>query len=191
MDTSKGKCIVISAPSGAGKTSIVHYLLQQDLGLSFSVSACSRNPRKNEQNGVDYYFLSVNEFKSKIKNNEFVEWEEVYPNNFYGTLKSEIIKIWNQGKTVIFDVDVFGGMNLKEQFHENALSIFICPPSLQILEERLRSRSTESEEKIQTRMHKAKEEMKMANRFDNILENNDLENTCMQAKELVESFLKQ
>jgi guanylate kinase len=184
------KCVIFSAPSGAGKTTIVHHLLKQNLGLSFSISACSRIPRENEIDGKDYYFYSVDQFKQKIENQEFLEWEEVYSNNFYGTLKSEIERIWNENKTVIFDVDVIGGLNLKRIFKEQALAIFVQPPSIEILEQRLRDRSTESEEKILIRMKKAKEELQKAEQFDVVLINNELEKACLEAEKMVRSFIR-
>lgn len=187
---SKGKCIIFSAPSGAGKTTIVHHLLTRDLGLEFSVSACSREPRPNEIDGKDYHFLGVDEFKKEIKNDAFVEWEEVYSNNFYGTLKSEMERIWSQGKTVIFDVDVIGGLNLKKQFMEDALAIFVKPPSYEVLEARLRARSTESEEKISQRMEKAAKELAFAKEFDIILINDNLDDACNMAANHVTEFLK-
>lgn len=187
---SKGKCIIFSAPSGAGKTTIVHHLLTRNLGLEFSVSACSREPRPNEIDGKDYHFLGVEGFKEEIKNDAFVEWEEVYSNNFYGTLKSEMERIWSQGKTVIFDVDVIGGLNLKKRFMEDALAIFVKPPSYEILEERLRARSTESEEKISQRMEKAAKELAFAKEFDIILINDSLEDAFEMAAKHVTEFLK-
>jgi guanylate kinase len=183
------KCVIFSAPSGAGKTTIVHYLLNQDIGLEFSISACSRVPRENEINGKDYHFFSVEEFKAKIQQSDYIEWEEVYQNNFYGTLKSEIERIWNAGKAVIFDVDVIGGLNLKKIFKEQALAVFVKAPSIEILEERLRSRSTETEEKIQVRMSKARQEMEKAPEFDYILNNSELTQACEEAKSVVERFL--
>ncbi len=188
-DSKKGKCIIFSAPSGAGKTTIVHYLLGQSLGLEFSVSACSREPRENEIDGKDYYFLGLEGFKTQIDQEAFIEWEEVYTNNFYGTLKSEIERIWSNGKTVIFDLDVIGGLNLKRIFGEQALAIFVKPPSYEELEKRLRSRSTETEDKIQQRMNKANTELAFAPEFDVILINDDLEETCKKAKEMVFNFL--
>ncbi|MCR9171423.1 MAG: guanylate kinase [bacterium] len=185
----QGKCIIFSAPSGAGKTTIVHNLLSRDLGLEFSVSACSRDPRPNEVDGKDYYFLGVEGFKEKIESDAFVEWEEVYSNNFYGTLKSEMERIWSQGKTVIFDVDVIGGLNLKKQFQESALAIFVKPPSYEELEKRLRGRSTETEEKINQRMEKATKELAFSKEFDNVLVNDDLDVACDQAASLVREFL--
>lgn len=189
-ENKKGKCVIFSAPSGAGKTTIVHYLLEQNLGLEFSVSACSRDPRPNEVDGQDYHFLGVEGFKQKIKEDAFVEWEEVYTNNFYGTLKSEIKRIWDQGKAVIFDVDVIGGLNLKKQFQDQAFAVFVEPPSYEELEKRLRGRSTESEDKINQRMAKASKEMAFAKEFDTILVNDDLAEACKTARNLVSEFLK-
>lgn len=190
MDSKKGgKCVIFSAPSGAGKTTIVHRLLAMDLGLEFSVSACSRGPRSNEVDGKDYHFLGIEGFKQKIKEGAFVEWEEVYRDNFYGTLRSEIERIWSEGKAVIFDVDVVGGLNLKKQFQDNALAIFVQPPSYEELEKRLRFRSTETEEKINQRMEKANKELSFAKEFDYILINDDLEKAVEKAKELVVEFL--
>lgn len=188
MET-KGKCVIFSAPSGAGKTTIVHHLLQELPSLEFSVSACSREPRTGEIDGKDYYFLGIDCFKAKIEQEAFVEWEEVYTNNFYGTLKSELERIWSQGKTVIFDVDVVGGLNLKRFFGEQALAVFVQPPSFETLEHRLRYRSTESEEKIAMRLGKAKQELERAPEFDVILLNDDLNKACAEAKELVSKFI--
>ncbi len=185
----KGKCIIFSAPSGAGKTTIVHNLLRQNIGLEFSVSACSRDPRPNEIDGKDYHFLGVEGFKDKIQQNAFVEWEEVYANNFYGTLIEEIDRIWGEGKAVIFDVDVIGGLNLKKQFKEDAMAIFVQPPSYEELEKRLRGRSTESEDKINQRMEKANTELAFAPEFDVVLINDNLQEACEKAKELVVDFL--
>lgn len=184
-----GKCVIFSAPSGAGKTTIVHALLDANIGLEFSVSACSRDPRPNEVNGKDYHFLGIEGFREKIETNAFVEWEEVYTNNFYGTLRSEIERIWKNGHTVIFDVDVIGGLNLKKIFGEQALAIFVQPPSYEELEQRLRFRSTETEEKIAQRMSKAREELSYAVKFDHILVNDQLENAIDSAKELVQEFI--
>ena len=185
-----GKCVIFSAPSGAGKTTIVHSLLERlNDELEFSVSACSRDPREGEVDGKDYYFLSVESFKEKIQDDAFVEWEEVYKDNFYGTLKSEIERIWLAGKTVIFDVDVVGGLNLKKAFKHLALAVFVQPPSYEILEERLRSRSTESEEKILMRLEKAHQELDQAPLFDVILLNDTLEHACNKAEALVTEFI--
>ena len=184
-----GKCIIFSAPSGAGKTTIVRYLLEEFSELAFSISACSRDARPNETNGVDYYFLGVDGFQTKIAADEFVEWEEVYTNNFYGTLKSELTRIWSQGKTVIFDVDVIGGLNLKRYFGDNALAVFVMPPNYEALEDRLRYRSTETEEKIQMRLAKAKVELAHADQFDTIVVNDDLKTACAEAKTLIQQFI--
>ncbi len=191
MDSSEinGKCIIFSAPSGAGKTTLVHKLLESSDHYAFSVSACSREPRENERDGVDYYFIGLENFKEKISENAFVEWEEVYKDNFYGTLKSELIRIWSMGKTVVFDVDVVGGLNLKKVFKNNALAIFVNPPSMQILEQRLRGRKTESEEKIQMRISKAQIEMDRAAEFDAIIENNILEQAVEQVKAVTAEFV--
>ncbi len=190
-EKNKGKCIIFSAPSGAGKTTIVHHLLNENIGLEFSVSACSRDPRPNEVDGKDYHFLGIEGFKSKIQSDAFVEWEEVYSNNFYGTLKSEIERIWAEGKTVIFDVDVIGGLNLKKQFQDQAFAVFVKPPSYEELEKRLRGRSTETEAKINQRMEKASKELAFAEEFDYILVNDDLAEACAKAKKLVVDFIEE
>jgi len=184
-----GKLIIFSAPSGAGKTTIVHHLLKVFPQLEFSVSACSREIRKNETHGVNYYFLSVEEFKQKISNNDFIEWEEVYKDNFYGTLKVEIERIWKKGMHVIFDVDVVGGLHLKNQFGDLALAIFVMPPSIQHLEERLKTRDTETPESIARRIGKAENELKTADLFDKIIFNDKLENACAEAEEIVAEFI--
>jgi guanylate kinase len=184
-----GKCIIFSAPSGAGKTTIVQHLLQQGLGLEFSISACTRDKRGEEIHGKDYYFLSVVEFQNKIKDEAFIEWEEVYTDHFYGTLKEEIERIWADGKHVIFDVDVVGGINLKKYFGKNALSIFVMPPSLADLESRLRGRGTDSEDRIIKRLAKAKQELITADQFDRIILNKDLETAKQQAFDLINEFV--
>lgn len=184
----RNQVMIFSAPSGAGKTTIVRHLLEKFDFLEFSVSATSRSPRGKEQDGIDYYFLSVDEFKKRVKNNEFVEYEEVYPGSFYGTLKSEVERIWKKGNTILFDVDVKGGMNIKKIFGEKALSVFIQPPSLEIMEERLRNRGTDSEEAIKTRISKAKQEMTFASEFDTILINDKLEDSFEKAEKLVRDF---
>lgn len=191
MEKHKGKCIIFSAPSGAGKTTIVHGLLDRMDSLAFSISACSRAPRPNEVDGKDYYFLSAEDFKNRINAKDFIEWEEVYKDHFYGTLKSEVERLWKLNKTVVFDVDVFGGINLKSYFGENALSFFIQPPSIKTLEQRLRNRKTESEDKIQTRLKKASEELKMSNRFDRVVVNDNLGLTIDEVEEYVKEYLKQ
>jgi guanylate kinase len=185
----EGKCIIFSAPSGAGKTTIVRHLLNGSFNLSFSVSACSRAQREGEVDGKDYYFLSVDEFKRRIEQNAFIEWEEVYRDHYYGTLKSEIERIWTEGKHVIFDVDVIGGLNLKRKFGDSALAIFVMPPNLQVLQERLQSRKTESDERIALRMAKAEKEMQTAPQFDIVLNNTDLEAALKEAERVVQSFI--
>ena len=185
----EGKCIIFSAPSGAGKTTIVRALLAEMNQLAFSISACSREPRGVEKDGVDYHFIGIEEFQAKILQNDFVEWEEVYTNNYYGTLKSELASIWNSGKTVVFDVDVIGGLHLKEIFKGNALAIFIKPPNQDVLEDRLRKRNTETEDKIKIRIKKAKEEVLRAGEFDAIIENDILEQAIASAREQVLKFL--
>lgn len=187
---STGKLIIFSAPSGAGKTTIVQHLLDRFPDhLEFSVSATSRPKRGDEVEGVDYYFISVAEFKKKIEAEEFVEWEEVYHDNFYGTLKKEIERIWRTGKHVIFDVDVIGGLNLKKQFGKKALAIFVMPPSIDSLEQRLKKRETETPESIARRMAKAKTEMYTAPQFDQILVNEKLETAFEGAEKLAKDFL--
>jgi guanylate kinase len=186
----KGKAIIFSAPSGAGKTTIVKSLLEKELPLLFSISACSRNRRPNEINGKDYHFLTVDDFKSKITNNAFIEWEEVYENNYYGTLKSEIERIWNSHQHVVFDVDVVGGLNLKRHFGDNALAIFIEPPSLDVLFKRLENRATETEKSLNKRIEKAIQEMKFSSSFDLIIINDRLEETKKDAFEKVSKFLE-
>ena len=186
----QGKAIIFSAPSGAGKTTIVRYLLEKEIPLLFSISACSRNRRPNEMNGKDYYFLSIDEFKAKVSNNAFVEWEEVYENNFYGTLKSEIDRIWSSHQHVVFDVDVVGGLNLKKHFGDRALSIFIEPPSLDVLFKRLKKRATENEKSLNKRIEKANQEMKFSSSFDLIIINDRLEKAKKDAFEEVSKFLE-
>jgi len=183
------KLIVISAPSGAGKTSIVHFLLKQIEVLSFSVSACSRARRKNETDGIDYHFLAVEEFQQKIKKGFFLEWEEVYKNQYYGTLKSELKRIWREGKTVIFDVDVVGGVNIKKQYSSECLSIFIMPPSLAVLEERLQKRGSESADSLQKRVTKAKGEIARSGEFDKVILNDDFVKACREAMEVIQKFI--
>lgn len=186
----KGKLIIFSAPSGAGKTTIVRHLLAQDLNLEFSISATSREKRHTETHGKDYYFLSENEFQEKAKNDEFLEWEEVYKGTSYGTLKSEVERIRNLGKNVIFDVDVVGGLNIKKYYGEEALAVFVQPPSVEELKNRLTNRSTETEEKIKTRIAKAEYELGFVQHFDVILVNDNLENAFKEAEKLIADFLK-
>jgi len=191
MTTQKGKLIVFSAPSGSGKTTIVRHLLTvSELNLAFSISATSRYMRKGEVEGKDYYFMSAEEFHKKITENAFVEYEEVYKDNFYGTLKSEIERIWAEGKHVVFDIDVVGGMNIKKQYPEQTLAIFVNPPSVEELGRRLRFRQTESDEKIEMRLAKAERELSRAPEFDVILENHDLEIAKKEAENLVSNFIK-
>lgn len=185
-----GKLVIISAPSGAGKTTIVNHLLEKKLNLEFSISATSREIRGTEKNGREYYFISADEFRKKIRNNEFVEWEEVYKDQLYGTLKSEIDRIWAENKHVLFDVDVKGGINLKNIFKHRAISIFIMPPSAGELEKRLKKRATDDPAQIRIRLSKALQEMKLADRFDHIAVNDNLEIAQREVYEIVKSFLK-
>jgi guanylate kinase len=185
----EGKLVIISAPSGAGKTTMVNHLLRKEPGLEFSISATTRAPRGKEKNGKEYYFISVEDFREKIRKNEFAEWQEVYKDQFYGTLKSEIERIWGDKKHVIFDVDVKGGINLKNIFGNQAISVFIMPPSIKDLEKRLLSRATEDRSKIKIRVEKAIEEMKLAVNFDHIVINENLELAQNEVYELVSSFL--
>ena len=186
-----GKVIILSAPSGAGKTTLAKHLLnKKDLKLKFSVSATTRGPRKGEINGKDYYFLTNKDFEEKIKNNEFVEWEEVYSGIFYGTLKSEIERIFSEGYNVLFDVDVKGGLNLKKYFGDNALSVFVAPPSLNELKKRLENRQTETQESIMKRLARAKEELTYIDKFDKVVINDDINKAKEEIYGLVSSFLK-
>jgi guanylate kinase len=186
----KGKLIVFSAPSGSGKTTIVRHLLKQDdLNLEFSISAATREARGEEVNGKDYYFMSLDQFKQHIKNEDFVEWEEVYRDNFYGTLKSEVERIWAKGKNVIFDIDVAGGLRIKSKFPEETLAVFVKPPSVDELKRRLKERSTESDEKINMRIAKAHVELATAPQFDVVIKNYDLEVALDEANQLVKEFV--
>ena len=186
----EGKLIVFSAPSGSGKTTIVRHLLGiERLNLEFSISATSREKRGNEKDGVDYYFLTTEEFKKKIKNGEFLEWEEVYRDNFYGTLKSEVERIWTNGKHVIFDIDVSGGLRIKRKYPHETLAIFVKPPSIDELKIRLKKRKTESDDKINMRIAKASAEMATAPLFDVIIVNDDLDKAFQEAEKLVDNFL--
>ena len=187
-----GKLIVFSAPSGSGKTTIVRHLLsKEDLNLEFSISAASRASRGEEVNGKDYYFMSTEEFNKHIKNEDFLEWEEVYRDNFYGTLKSEVERIWAKGKNVIFDIDVAGGLRIKHKFPEETLAVFVKPPSVDELKRRLKERSTESEDKINMRIAKASVELATAPQFDVIIKNYDLEIALEEAYQLVKNFVKE
>lgn len=185
-----GKIIIFSAPSGAGKTTIVRHLLSKHPDFAFSVSATSRKPRRNEVDGVDYYFLTVEAFKAKIDNNEFLEWQEVYPGNFYGSLKSEVDRILANGKNILFDVDVVGGSNIKKQYGDRALALFIQPPSISELENRLIARSTDKPEVIRERVEKATREMTYAPRFDVVIVNDTLEHALQEAEGKVTEFLE-
>lgn len=185
-----GKLIIISAPSGAGKTSIVRGVLEQIPQLTFSISACSRPMRASEKNGQDYYFLSVDEFRKKINEGAFLEWEEVYPGSFYGTLREEVERIWSSGKHVLFDVDVAGGLNLKKQFPQASLAVFIRPPSMEELRERLTNRDTETEESLQRRLGKAAYELTYAKDFDVVVINDILSRATEEAVNLINAFLR-
>ena len=186
----QGKLIVFSAPSGSGKTTIVKHLLGiNELNLEFSISATSRAKRGEEINAKDYYFLSADEFKSKIKNDEFLEWEEVYRDNFYGTLKTEVERIWAKGKHVIFDIDVSGGLRIKRKFPKETLAVFVKPPSIDELKIRLKKRKTESEDKINMRIAKASAELATAPLFDVIVENDNLEKALNEAETLINDFV--
>ena len=186
-----GKLLIFSAPSGAGKSTIVNYLLEQNLNLFFSISATSRLPRGTEKNGVEYYFLSPDEFREKIKDNEFLEYEEVYSDRYYGTLKSEIQRITDNGGNVIFDVDVVGGCRIKEHYGDKALSVFVEPPSIDALKDRLEKRGTDSAEVIKDRIEKAEYEMTFAPRFDVVIHNEDLEIAKAEVLAVVSKFLKE
>jgi len=191
-NTKQGKLIVFSAPSGSGKTTIVRHLLKDDnLNLAFSISATSREKRGTEEHGKDYYFLSLKDFKQHIKDDNFLEWEEVYRDNFYGTLKSEVERLWALGKNVIFDIDVSGGLRIKRKFPEQTLAVFVKPPSIDELKIRLKKRKTESEDKINMRIAKASAELATAPLFDVIIENDNLEKALTEAENLVGAFVKQ
>jgi guanylate kinase len=190
-DKKQGKLIVFSAPSGSGKTTIVRHLLaQEDLDLEFSISATSRSPRENEVDGEDYYFMDLKEFKSHIKNDDFLEWEEVYRDNFYGTLNSEVERIWAMGKHVVFDIDVVGGLDIKRIYPEQTLAVFVEPPSIEELKIRLKKRKTESNDRIAMRVAKASIEMATAPQFDHIIVNEDLDTALDEAYHLVKDFIK-
>lgn len=185
-----GKMIIFSAPSGAGKTTIVKHLLSKFPQFEFSISATSRKMRDGEQHGKDYFFLSADDFKRRIANDEFVEWEEVYADNFYGTLKSELERIWAKGNVVIFDVDVKGGVNLKRMFPDNSLSLFVMPPSVEELRNRLVGRGTDNAEAIERRVAKAQEELSYSSKFDVVVVNDNLEDAKSKAEDAIASFLR-
>ena len=190
MSSKNGKLIVFSAPSGSGKTTLVRYLLEQDIPFGFSISATSRLPRGAEQDGVDYYFLTEAAFREKIAQNAFLEYEEVYSGTFYGTLRTEVERLWDSAKHVLFDIDVVGGLNIKQQFPEECLALFVQPPSLEELEKRLRGRGTDSEETIQQRLAKAKEELAYAPQFDRVIVNDNLETAQQEVRKAIEQFLQ-
>jgi guanylate kinase len=185
----QGKLVILSAPSGSGKTTIVRHLLSLDLGLEFSISATSRKPRSNEKNGADYYFIDPDLFLEKVKEGAFLEWEEVYENQFYGTLRSEVERIRDAGKNVIFDIDVVGGLNLKKEYGDEAFAIFIRPPSIAVMEQRLRARGTDSESQLLKRLSKAEQEINFADKFDCVIINDNLSDSLAEAEECVKDFL--
>ena len=186
----QNKLIIITAPSGAGKTSVTKYLLSKIPSLAFSVSATTRKPRSNEINGIDYYFISENEFHQKIHDNNFIEWEMVYEGKYYGTFKGELKRIWNEKKIPLLDIDVKGAIHVHEQFNNNCLTIFIEPPSVKELEKRLQSRGTDSMESIQTRLNKAIFELSFKHQFNKIVINDDLQRACIETENIVNDFLK-
>ena len=183
-----GKLIIITAPSGAGKTSITRYLLNKYSNLAFSISAATRLPRGKEKNGVDYYFMSVEEFREKIKNNDFIEWEMVYEGKYYGTLKEELERIWSEGKTPILDIDVKGAIHVQQQFPKNTLTIFVQPPSVEELKKRLEGRGTETPENIATRLNKATYELSFNHSFDKVIVNDDLHDACAKTEAAIKEF---
>lgn len=185
-----GRLVIFSAPSGAGKSTLVRHLLEKDFDLEFSISATSRAPRGKESHGNEYYFISADEFRDKIVRDEFLEFEEVYEGCFYGTLKSEVDRITSKGKNIIFDVDVVGGLNIKKQYGDRALAIFIAPPSVEVLESRLRARATDSPEKIVERVSKAEYEMTFAPQFDVIIVNDNLETAQKETEKIIRDFLE-
>lgn len=189
MADTKNKLVIVAAPSGAGKTTIVHHLLQVIPELEFSVSATTREQRPNERHGVDYYYITKEEFKRRVDNGEFLEWEEVYGGNFYGTLKSELDRIWSHGHHVIFDIDVVGGLRLKELYPDNSLSVFIMPPSVEALEQRLRGRGTETPANLAMRVNKAAHEMSYSDKFDVTIVNASLTQSLPEAENVVRAFL--
>lgn len=190
MESPFQKLIIITAPSGADKTSITRYLMREFPVLEFSISAATRQPRGNEKDGVDYYFISPDDFQQKIQQKEFAEWEMVYEGKYYGTLKSELKRIWNKQHVPVLDIDVKGAIHIQQQYPENKLSIFVEPPSVDELKKRLMSRGTESEESLQARVNKASYELSFKDHFDEVILNDNLENACRKAKELVQRFLQ-
>jgi len=185
------KIIILTAPSGSGKTSIARFLLQRFPSLAFSISAATRQPRAGEVNGKDYHFMSEEAFKQHIKQNDFIEWEMVYEGKYYGTLKSELERIWSEGKVPILDIDVHGGIHVQKEYPINTLSLFIKPPSVEELRKRLESRGTESEESINTRVNKASYELSFADQFDHVVVNDALERACAEAEQIITAFLAQ
>lgn len=188
--SSKGKLLIFSAPSGSGKTTIVKYLMKNINNLAFSISATSRKIRGGETHGKDYYYLNADEFKAKISNNEFVEWEEVYTNRFYGTLKSEVERIRNLGQNVVFDVDVVGGLNIKKQYGDDALAIFVMPPSIKVLKQRLEKRGTDNAADIKTRIDKAEYELTFADKFDEVVINDDFDKAKTETMRIIKEFVE-
>ncbi len=184
-----GKLVIFSAPSGSGKSTIINFLLKQGLDLHFSISATSREPRGSEKHGVEYYFLSPEEFKSKIAANEFLEYEEVYTNKYYGTLKSEVERLLTNGNNVVFDVDVVGGCNIKQYYGDRALSLFIQPPGIEVLRSRLEGRGTDSPEVIESRLAKATYEMTFAPKFDKVIVNDEIETAKAETLQVIRAFL--
>mgnify|MGYP006291701833 FL=1 len=188
-DSTHQKILILTAPSGAGKTSITHYLMSEFPVLSFSVSAATRSARANERDGVDYYFITEEDFKKKIQQKEFAEWEMVYEGKYYGTLKSELKRIWSQGKIPVLDIDVKGALHVRQQYPENTLSIFVEPPSVEELKRRLEARGTENHDSLQARINKATYELSFKDHFDVIIVNKDLKEACMEAQKIVSAFL--
>lgn len=186
----QGKLIIFSSPSGAGKTTIVRHILEKHPELAFSVSACTRAIRQGEIEGKDYYFLNVSDFKKKIDSGDFLEWEEVYKDRFYGTLKSEIERLWKLGKHVVFDIDVKGAVNIKKYYRDKAFSIFIKPPNMEVLEQRLRNRKTENEESLKERLERAVFESSYEDKFDKVILNDNLQLAIAEADQAVKTFLK-
>lgn len=190
MASPKNKIVIIAAPSGSGKTSVVRHLLKVlPDQLAFSISAATRSPRNYEKDGVDYYFISVEEFENKIKDNEFIEWEMVYEGKYYGTLKSELQRIWNEDKAPLLDVDVKGGIHVQQQFPKTSLSLFIEPPSIEELRNRLEARGTETPESLEARINKASYELSFKHQFDKVILNDKLERACKEAEKIVKEFL--